>query len=78
MDKKIFLPNAEQTAQMIENAWQDFRKKAKEAGFEIHDDTANGFLKDTFAASYAYGYNDMLNLIRDQFRMMDLENEAFN
>ena len=78
MDKKIFLPDAEQTRQLIENAWNDFCRKAKEAGYNIDEKSAGGFIYDGFVAGYSYGYNDMLNVIRDQFRMMDVEREVFN
>lgn len=73
MSKMLFLPNAEQASKMIEDAWLDFRRQAKENGLAVEDDTINGLLKDIFAAGYSYGYNDMLGIIRDQ---MDAEYQA--
>ena len=66
MESKIFLPDGKQTAKLIENAWNDFMDKAREAGYEFDNETVNCFLKDFFVAGYSYGYSDMLNLIRDQ------------
>lgn len=66
MEKKIFLPDGKQTAKLIENAWNDFMDRAREAGHVFDNDTLNLFLKDIFVAGYSYGYSDMLNLIRDQ------------
>lgn len=73
--KIIFLPNAEQSAQMIETAWQDFLKKGREAGYDIGEETAGGWLKDAFAGGYTYGWNDGYGIIRGQLEAMNLEQE---
>lgn len=66
MEKKIFLPNDEQTAKLIENAWNDFLGKARVAGLDFDNETINCMFKELFVAGYAYGSSDMLALIRDQ------------
>lgn len=67
MDKKIYLPNDEQSSQLIENAWQDFSKQAEEAGFPLPD-----LLKDVFVAGYSFGHNDCLSIISGQFKAMEV------
>lgn len=75
MEKTIYLPNADEVGKMIEDAWQDFRKKAGEAGYDIVEEMADGWVKDAFAAGYSYGHNDTLVIIRDQ---LNVENEIKN
>ena len=75
MTQKIFLPNDEQTAQLIDGAWQDFCKRAMEAGFG--SDVILNF-KDFFVAGYCYGSGDMLNTIRDQLNAEYIANETMN
>ena len=67
MDKKIYLPNDEQSSQLIENAWQDFSKQAKEAGILLPD-----LLKDVFVAGYSFGHNDCLSIISGQLKAMEV------
>lgn len=67
MDKKIYLPNDEQSSQLIENAWQDFSKQAEEAGFPLPD-----LLKDVFVAGYSFGHNDCLSIISGQLKAMEV------
>lgn len=74
--KTIFTPNAEQMGTMIKNAWQEFLNQAREAGYDIGDDTAGGWLKDAFAGGYTYGYNDGYGIIRGQLEAMNLEHES--
>ena len=78
MDKKIFLPDAEMSAKLIEDAWQAFKKQAAEGGldFDTNPQVAS-FAKDMFVSGYCYGHNDCLEIIRGQLQAMDLANELF-
>ena len=71
----IFTPSAEQIGEMLENAWQDFLKQARDAGYVIDEESAGGWLKDTFAAGYALGYNDGFGIIKGQLDAINMENE---
>ena len=68
----IFIPNAEQSAQMVENAWLDFAQQAQKAGHCFDKESAE-VLKDIFVAGYAFGYNDGFGIIRDQLDVMSLK-----
>lgn len=74
--KAIFTPSAEQMGTMIENAWQEFLNKAREAGYDIREYPACGWLKDVFAGGYTYGYNDGYGIIRGQLEAMNMEHES--
>ena len=78
MDKKIFLPSAEEAAQLLENSWQAFKKQALEGGLDF-DNNPNvaSFAKDMFVSGYCYGHNDCLEIIRGQLQAMDLVNDLF-
>lgn len=71
-DKLIYLPNAEQSARLLENAWVEFINQAYEAGYCISKESAGGWLKDAFAAGYALGYNDCLGIIKGQLEVTAL------
>ena len=73
MDKKIFLPSDEQSAQLMENAWEEFCVQAKEAGYDIGSSMVMKFIKDFFMAGYCYGHNDCLTIIRGQLEVIDME-----
>ena len=69
---KIFLPNDEQAGQLIDVAWKDFYAKAEAAGYGIVHDGVRKIMKDFFVSGYTYGYNDVLNIIRDQMAAEEL------
>ena len=58
--KVIYLPNSEQAAQLMENAWQDFTVQMKENGMNFEGTKVAELLKDMFMAGYSYGHNDCL------------------
>ena len=72
----IYLPSNEQTAKMMENAWQEFLGQVREAGYNISEDSADGWIRDTFIGGYSYGWNDGYGVIRGQLEAMNLEHEA--
>ncbi len=75
--KVIYLPNSEQAAQLMENAWQDFAVQMKENGINFNDGSkVVGLLKDIFMSGYSYGHNDSLTIIRDQMEVDDLAKYA--
>ena len=58
---------------MIDVSWKDFYEKASAAGLDIvHDVVRRQMLRDFFVSGYTYGYNDMLNIIRDQMAAEEL------
>ena len=69
---KIFLPNDEQAGQLIDVAWKDFYEKAAAAGLGIIDNGVRNIVRDFFVSGYTYGYNDVLNIIRDQMAAEEL------
>lgn len=69
---KIFLPSDEQAGQLIDVAWKDFYEKAEAAGYGIVHDGVRKIMKDFFVSGYTYGYNDVLNIIRDQMAVEEL------
>lgn len=69
---KIFLPNDEQAGQLIDVAWKDFYEKASAAGLGIDDSGVRCIVRDYFVSGYTYGYNDVLNIIRDQMAAEEL------
>jgi len=69
---KIFLPNDEQAGQLIDVAWKDFYEKAEAAGLGIIDNGVRNIVRDFFVSGYTYGYNDVLNIIRDQMAAEEL------
>lgn len=69
---KIFLPNDEQAGQLIDVAWKDFYEKASAAGLGIDDSGVRCIVRDFFVSGYTYGYNDVLNIIRDQMAAEEL------
>ena len=73
---KIFLPNDEQAGQLIDLAWKDFYEKAEAAGYGIVHDGVRKIMKDFFVSGYTYGYNDVLNIIRDQMAAEELAKGA--
>ena len=68
METNIYLPNDDQSSQLIENAWQDFSRQAKDAGFLLPD-----LFKDVFVAGYSFGHNDCLSIISGQLEVLELE-----
>ena len=66
MDRKIFLPDAEQMSQLLGVAWNDFCDKAQAAGFGIGSDEVRCIVIEFFVSGYTYGWNDALNIIRGQ------------
>lgn len=70
--KVIYLPNSEQAAQLMENAWQDFAVQMKKNGINFDGTKVAGLLKDIFMSGYSYGHNDCLTIIRDQMEVDDL------
>lgn len=78
MDKKIFLPDAEMSAKLIEDAWQAFKKQAAEGGLDFDTNPqAASFAKDMFVSGYCYGHNDCLEIIRGQLQAMDIVDDMF-
>lgn len=73
---KIFLPNDEQAGQLIDVAWKDFYEKASAAGLGIDDSGVRCIVRDFFVSGYTYGYNDVLNIIRDQMAAEELAKGA--
>lgn len=69
---KIFLPSDEQAGQLIDVAWKDFYEKASAAGLGIAHDGVRSIMRDFFVSGYTYGYNDVLNIIRDQMAAEEL------
>ncbi len=83
MDKKngtvIYLPNEEESKQMIENALADFQKKAEEHGWRVFEDEASAALaKDIFVSGYSYGYNDGFGIIKGQLDAINLSKRLGN
>ena len=78
MDKKIFLPDAETSARLIEDSWQAFKKQAAESGLVLDNPNAASFAKDMFMSGYCYGHNDCLEIIRGQLQAMDMANDLFH
>lgn len=78
MDKKIFLPDAETSARLIEDSWQAFKKQAAESGLVLDNPNAASFAKDMFVSGYCYGHNDCLEIIRGQLQAMDMVNDLFH
>lgn len=77
MSKKIiYLPNNEQAAQLMENAWQDFTVQMKKNGMNFEGTKVAELLKDMFMAGYSYGHNDCLTIIRSQMEVDDLAKYA--
>lgn len=77
MSKKIiYLPNNEQAAQLMENAWQDFTVQMKKNGMYFEGTKVAELLKDMFMAGYSYGHNDCLTIIRSQMEVDDLAKYA--
>ena len=74
--KVIYLPNSEQAAQLMENAWQDFTVQMKENGMNFEGIKVAELLKDMFMAGYSYGHNDCLTIIRSQMEVDDLAKYA--
>ncbi len=77
-NKKIFLPSNEETAKLIEDAWQSFKKEANEHPlFKVilQKPETEALMKDMFVSGYCYGHNDCLNIIRGQLEAMDLIND---
>ena len=77
MDKKIFLPDAETAARLIEDAWQAFVKDAAAHGMVFGNEKYTSFAKDMFVCGYSYGHNDCLEIIRGQLQAMDMVNDIF-
>ena len=77
MSKKVFMPNDEQARQMIENAWQEFKKEAIEAGWPLNTPELESFAQDVFVGGYAYGHNDCLGVISGQLEAMNLVTDIF-
>lgn len=69
---KIFLPSDEQAGQLIDVAWKDFYEKAEAAGLGIVHDGVRSIMRDFFVSGYTYGYNDVLNIIRDHMAAEEL------
>lgn len=69
---KIFLPSDEQAGQLIDVAWKDFYEKASAAGLGIVNNGVRNIVRDFFVSGYTYGYNDVLNIIRDQMAAEEL------
>lgn len=77
MSKKIiYLPNNEQAAQLMENAWQDFTVQMTKNGMNFEGTKVAELLKDMFMAGYSYGHNDCLTIIRSQMEVDDLAKYA--
>ena len=72
MNKTIFLPNAEQAGELIELAWQEFRKDAEANGFPFSNDENAEAAKELFICGYCYGHNDCLGIIKGQLEAMDM------
>ena len=71
--KVIFAPSNKQMKQMLEKSWQEFLKQAREAGYNISEDSAEGWIMDAFVGGYCYGWNDGYGIIRGQLEADDLE-----
>lgn len=69
----IYLPSAEESKQMIDNALADFQKQAEEHGWHLFDnEESTALAKDIFASGYAYGYNDGYGIIKGQLDAINL------
>lgn len=77
MDKKIFLPDNQTLAKMIEDSWQKCKEQAAKAGLELTNPDLEAFAKDMFVAGYTYGYNDNLGVIRGQLEAMNMIGDIF-
>lgn len=79
MNNTIFLPNSEQTAKLLEDAWKSFKKKAAESGMELDiNPDSETFAKEMFICGYCYGHNDLLEIIKGQIKAINLVNGIFN
>lgn len=74
MARSIYLPDAEQSKSMMEDAWHEFLKTAADAGYESLG-CNDGWYKDLFMAGYCYGHNDCLGIIGGQ---IELDNTVFD
>ena len=77
MDKKIFLPDNQTLAKMIEDSWQKCKEQAAKAGLEHTNPDLEAFAKDMFVAGYTYGYNDNLGVIRGQLEAINMIGDIF-
>jgi len=64
MDKTIYTPDAQQSTQMMKDAWKDFKTRAEAEGWKM----APGDM-ELFIGGYCYGHNSCLNVIRDQIAL---------
>ena len=77
MGKTIYMPDAEQSRQLLEQAWDDFNAKMHEAGFiRTNDEEVIEILKEVFIGGYCYGHNDALEVILSQLNV-DAQIEDF-
>jgi len=72
MSEMIYLPNAEQAAQLIENAWQDFCDQAAENDLDFVGTEAEPPIRDVFVSGYCFGHNDCLSVISGQLEVMNM------
>lgn len=74
MEKTIFLPDEQQHAQLMSNAWLEFCEEMKKKGIAFDDSpTAKRFAFDFFVSGYCYGYNDLLRIVRGQLEIINME-----
>lgn len=70
MEKNIYMPDADQSRQLLEQAWDDFNAKMHEAGFiHTNDEEVIDILKEVFVGGYCYGHNDTLEIILSQLNV---------
>jgi hypothetical protein len=65
MDKTIYTPDAQQSTQMMRDAWKDFKTRAEAEGWKNLGEWAI----ELFIGGYCYGHNSCLNVIRDQIAL---------
>lgn len=77
MDKKIFMPDNETLAKMIQESWIKCKEQAAEAGLVLDNPDLEAFAQDMFVAGYSYGHNDCLSVARGQLEAMDIVGDIF-
>lgn len=74
MEKTIFLPDEQQNAQLMSNAWLEFCEEMKKNGIAFDDSpSALRFAFYVFVSGYCYGYNDLLRIVRGQLEIINME-----
>ncbi len=76
MKQTIFLPNAEESTQLIKNAWKQFLQQAKKQAGWTQEEVQKEFpANEAFIAGYCFGYNDGMGIVKDQLESSNYIND---